>query len=76
MPSGLKACWNEFETLWKWRRELLDQGWIECAVSGSDSADGSGFGLKSGALCERWELMNAIDKFNDFDALTGWEENA
>jgi hypothetical protein len=25
--SGLQGCWKEFEAVWKWRRELLDQGW-------------------------------------------------
>jgi ATP-dependent helicase/nuclease subunit B len=76
LPSGLEVCWNEFEVLWKWRRRLLDQGWIECAVSGSGAANGDGSGPRSTAPCPRWQLENAIEKYNDFDALTGWEENA
>jgi hypothetical protein len=74
--SGLQVCWNEFEVLWKWRRGLLDRGWIEFAVSGSNPADGSAFGQNSIAPNPRWQLENAIDPFNDFDALSGWGENA
>ena len=75
-PSGLQACWNEFEELWKWRRDLLDQGWIECAVSGSDRANGSGLVPNSTSPIQRWQLEKYADPYNDFDALTGWEENA
>jgi len=75
-PSGLKECWKEFETLWHWRRTLLNQGWIECAVSGTDPLDGTGPMRNSTSPIERWHLENAIDSFNDFNALTGWEVNA
>jgi PD-(D/E)XK nuclease superfamily protein len=73
--SGLKACWNEFETLWQWRRTLLNQGWIECAVEGADPTDGTGPVRNSMAPVARWQLEHATDSFNDFDALTGWEVN-
>jgi hypothetical protein len=75
-PSGLQACWKEFETLWHWRRALLNQGWIECAVEGADLTDGTGPVRNSMAPVERWQLEHATDSFNDFDALTGWEVNA
>jgi hypothetical protein len=75
-PSGLQACWNEFEELWKWRRDLLNQGWIECAVTGSDRANGSGLMPNSTSPIPRWPLERHTDPYNDFDALTGWEENA
>lgn len=75
-PSGLQACWKEFETLWHWRRALLSQGWIECAVEGADLTDGTGPMRDSMAPVERWQLEHATDSFNDFDALTGWEVNA
>jgi hypothetical protein len=74
-PSGLKQCWKEFETLWKWRRTLLNQGWIECAVEGADPTDGTGPVRNSMAPVARWQLEHATDSFNDFDALTGWEVN-
>ena len=72
-PSGLKECWKEFETLWHWRRTSLNQGWIECAVSGTDPLDGTGPMRNSASPIEHWQLENAVDSFNDFDALTGWE---
>ena len=75
-PSGLQACWKEFEELWIWRRTLLDQGWIECAVPGSDRANDSGLVPNSTAPIQRWQLENYAEPYNDFDALTGWEENA
>jgi hypothetical protein len=75
-PSGLQACWNEFEELWKWRRDLLDQGWIECAVSGSDGATGSDLIPNSTSPIQRWQLENYTDRYNDLGVLTGWEENA
>ena len=59
-PSGLQACWKEFEELWKWRRNLLDQGWIECAVPGSDRANGSGLVPNSTAPIQRWQLENTL----------------
>jgi RecB family exonuclease len=75
-PAGLQACWKEFAELWIWRRSLLDQGWIECAVLGSDRATGSGLVPSSNAPIQRWQLERCTERYNDFDALTGWEENA
>jgi hypothetical protein len=75
-PSGLQACWNEFEELWKWRRDLLDQGWIECAVSGSDGATGSDLIPNSTSPIQRWQLESYADPYDDLGVLTGWEENA
>ena len=75
-PAGLQACWKEFEELWRWRRNLLDQGWIECAVLGSDRANGSGLAPNSTSPIQRWQLERYTENYNDFDALTGWEENA
>jgi hypothetical protein len=75
-PGGLQACWKEFEELWKWRRTLLDQGWIECAVSGSDLVNGGGLVPNSTSPIQRWQLERYTEPYNDFDALTGWEENS
>jgi len=74
-PSGLQACWNEFEELWKWRRDLLDQGWIECAVSGSDGAT-SDLLPNSTSPIQRWQLENYADPYDDLGVLTGWEDSA
>ena len=75
-PAGLQACWKEFEELWLWRRKLLDQGWIECAVTGSDRGNGSGLVPNSTSPIQRWQLERYTELYNDFAALTGWEENA
>jgi RecB family exonuclease len=75
-PAGLQACWKEFEELWLWRRKLLDQGWIECAVTGSDPGHDSDLVPTSTSPIQRWQLERHTELYNDFDALTGWEENA
>jgi len=75
-PAGLQACWKEFEELWLWRRTLLDQGWIECTVLGSDRANGSGLVPNSTSPIPRWQLGRYTETYHDFDVLTGWEENA
>jgi hypothetical protein len=73
---GLEACWKEFEAIWKWRRDVLDDGWIELTVRGSSPGDGTGPKLNSVPPIPRWSATDEEDRFNDFDALTGWEEDA
>jgi hypothetical protein len=75
-PQGLQACWKEFEELWRWRRSLLNQGWIESAVVESDRAQGSGLVPTSSSPIQRWQLETYTEPYNDFSTLTGWEENA
>jgi hypothetical protein len=75
-PSGLQTCWDEFENLWKWRRLLLDQGWVECSVSGSDRAIDNDLVPSSTSPIQRWYLEKYADPYNDLAALTGWEKNA
>lgn len=72
--SGLEACWREFETIWTWRRGLLDQGWIECTVAGADP--GSATEPSSMPPIPRWSCKIDEGRFNDFDALTGWRQEA
>jgi ATP-dependent helicase/nuclease subunit B len=73
---GLEACWNEFEVVWRWRGDLLDHGWIELTVRGSSPGDDTGPKLNSVPPIPRWSATDEEDRFNDFDALTGWEEDA
>jgi hypothetical protein len=75
-PSGLQACWDEFEELWLWRRKLLGQGWIECAVTESDRGNGCAQVPNSTSPIQRWKLERYTETYNDFSTLTGWEENA
>jgi hypothetical protein len=56
---------------------LLNQGWVECAVSGSDRANGNSLGPNFTAPIQRWQLDKYTNPYeDDFDVLTGWEENA
>lgn len=72
--SGLEACWNEFKTVWSWRRDLLDKGWIECTIAGA--APGSAAEPSSIPPIPRWLSKTDEDRFNDFDVLTGWRKEA
>jgi len=71
---GLEACWKEFETIWRWRRELLQEGWIEVTIAGTQPTDGIGSEPNSAPPIDRWQAKDGQDQFNDFYALTGWEE--
>ncbi|PWT78343.1 MAG: hypothetical protein C5B58_15385 [Acidobacteria bacterium] len=73
--AGLEVCWKEFEELWKWRRNLLDQGWIELTVGGANPNDSAGPKSNWMPPIVRWMATDDEDRFNDFDALTGWEED-
>ena len=73
--AGLEVCWKEFEELWKWRRNLLDQGWIELTVGGANPDDSAVPKSNSVPPIMRWSTTEGNDRFNDFDALTGWEED-
>ncbi len=76
VQAGLEVCWLQFQEVWQWRRELLDQGWIEVSVEGADPATGAAPPANSSPVIERWQPPKEADRYNDFDALTGWKENA
>ena len=72
--AGLEICWNEFLEMWKYRRSLLDQGWIELTITGTEPQNGDGF--PPAVPLEHWLPRKEEDKYNDFKALTGMEVNA
>jgi hypothetical protein len=72
--GGLEICWNEFVEMWRYRRALLDQGWIELTLGITEPQNGNQF--PSPAPFEHWRPGKDQDKYNDFRALTGLEENA
>ncbi|MDB6028331.1 MAG: hypothetical protein JWM68_4554 [Verrucomicrobiales bacterium] len=72
--TGLEVCWNEIIEMWKYRRSLLDQGWIELTVSGTEPQNGDSF--PRAVPLEHWMPRKDEDKYNDFKALTGVEVNA
>ena len=66
--AGAQSLWVDFEKTWRWRREQLDKGWIEVTVTGTAADEKS---VSPGLIIEECN-----DRFNDFDALTGWPEGA
>lgn len=74
-PVGLAACWNSFLDVWKWRRKLLDDGWIELTVGGSEHAVPLPGQPDGNPPVENWEAAKEQDRYNDFATLTrGWED--
>jgi hypothetical protein len=74
--GGPPGCWKDFETAWDWRRQQFDQGWIEVTVAGTEPTSRSIVQPESTPPVEQWMAPEDADKFNDFDALTGWRAEA
>ena len=74
--GGPTQCWKDFEAVWSWRRRQVDQGWIEVTVAHTEPTSGSPPQPDSTPPVERWMAAEDADKFNDFDALTGWRADA
>jgi hypothetical protein len=72
--GGLETCWNEFIEMWRYRRTLLDQGWIELTLSITEPQNGDTY--PAAVPFEHWQPSKSQDRYNDFKALTGVEENA
>jgi len=70
---GLEVCWNAFVKMWNYRRSLLDQGWIELTIGGTEPQNGESF--PPAVPLEHWQPRKDEDKYNDFKALTGMEVN-
>jgi hypothetical protein len=72
--SGLETCWNEFVEMWRYRRTLLDQGWIELSLSVTEPQNGGAYPMLP--PFGHWQPGKDQDRYNDFKALTGMEANA
>jgi hypothetical protein len=72
--GGLETCWNEFVEMWRYRRALLDQGWIELTLGITAAQNGNEF--PASVPFEHWWPAKDQDKYNDFNALTGMEGHA
>jgi hypothetical protein len=71
---GPEATWNEFLDVWRWRRTLLDDGWIEVPVNGISPTEGSD-GIPSPALPhEPWRPDESANRYDDYRFLTGWKD--
>ena len=74
--GGPPQCWKDFEMVWRWRRQQVDQGWIEVTVTGTEPTSESTVSPDSTPPMEQWRAAEDADRFNDFDALTGWRAEA
>ena len=72
--NGLEICWNEFVEMWRYRRALLDQGWVELTLSVTEPQNGDAYPMLS--PLEHWQPGKNQDRYNDFRAVTGMEANA
>jgi len=71
-PFGLAHCWQDFEAVWRWRREQLDAGWIEVTTTGLP-AEPDPSQPDPTPPREHWvHEPEDNNEYNDFDALTGW----
>jgi hypothetical protein len=69
---GLENCWKDFETVWRWRRKQLDEGWIEVTTVNL-AAEPDPSKPDSTPPGENWQHEpEDNNQYNDFDALTGW----
>jgi PD-(D/E)XK nuclease superfamily len=72
--GGLEICWHEFVEMWRYRRALLDQGWIELTLDVTEPQNGGDY--PASPPFEHWQPGKNQDRYNDFSALTGMEANA
>lgn len=66
--SDWQACWQEFEEIYQWRRQQLDQGRIEVPVPGTEADDPP--------PVDRWAPPKEGNAYSSFTNLTGYPSNA
>jgi hypothetical protein len=69
---GPASTWGRFLDVWRWRRGQLNEGWIEVPIPGTAPAEGEF--PSSVPPHEEWQADAAASKYDDYQALTGWEE--
>ena len=71
--SGTRACWDDFLSVWRWRREQLAAGWIEVANVVADPEPGA---APAEVLppCPNWlpTKDDEVGKYSPYRALLGW----
>lgn len=71
--EGDDSCtqyWRRVESSWRWRRAQLDAGQVEVTVTGTEPDE------RSLSNPDGLNVPDASDGFNDYRALTGWEDDA
>ena len=66
--SDWQACWREFEEIYQWRRQQLDQGRIEVPVPGTEADEPPPI--------DRWAPPKDGNAYSSFKNLTGHSSNA
>jgi hypothetical protein len=66
--SDWQACWQEFEKIYQWRRQQLDQGRIEVPVPGTEADEPPPI--------DRWAPPKEGNTYSSFKNLTGHPSNA
>jgi|GEM_PF-2474437 len=75
LEPGPEATWQSFLDVWRWRRGQLAAGWIEIPDAGVAPADGEGDSPSSTPPHEEWQTDVKAPRYDDYQFLTGWEEN-
>ncbi len=66
--SDWEECWQEFEEIYRWRRQQLDQGLIEVPMPGTEPDDPPPI--------DRWEPPKNGNPYSSYSNLTGFPLNA
>ena len=68
--SVLLEFWQRAEGTWKWRKKQIESGLVEVTVTGTEPDDDSSPGENGLPMSETY------DAFDDYTALTGWDERS
>jgi hypothetical protein len=71
---GPESTWKEFLDVWRWRRNLLEEGWIEVPIEGTSPTEGDDGIPASAPPHEEWRPDESATRYDDYRFLTGWED--
>lgn len=71
---GPESTWKEFLDVWRWRRNLLEEGWIEVPVDGTSPTEGDDAMPASAPPHEEWRPDRSAPRYDDYRFLTGWKD--
>jgi hypothetical protein len=74
--ADLREVWKEAEAIWKWRREQLDDGWIEVTTEATREMAGEEGSPASEPPFEHWKTPEGADRYSEFVGLTGFPVTA
>lgn len=76
--ASMAGIWEEFRTIWKWRQQQLQDGWIEVPGGSPDPDPDFDFeACPSGEIpLLNWEPSESVEKYSDFNILTGFPSDS